>query len=390
MAGRPQLRIGAHGTIYRTYLGNGIWKARCRYRDLDGVTRQVQRLGPPDEFDQYGKMAEDALFAAIAERRRLVSNEEVTPDSKVVDLIERHLTRLEEDGRSPVTMSTYRYTTTKLKKFIGGLRVSESTPARIDAAIRSMHKAHGATMARQSKSILSGALQLAVMATALNTNPVRDVDSIRRKTKAKGAPALDAQQVRSLLTKIQASEYCREADLVDPITILLATGLRRSELMGLRWSDFDHEKATLTVSGKVVRVRGEGLQWIPEAKTESGHRTVALPRFAVAALLCRREQPFIGEQLYIFASTAGTLRDASNLGKQWRKVREDLGVPEVTSHSFRKTIATLIDDEGLSARVGADQLGHSNVSMTQDRYMKRGTTHQEVADLMDRAVGKTD
>ena len=70
--------------------------------------------------------------------------------------------------------------------------------------------------------------------------------------------------------------------------------------------------------------------------------------------------------------------------------RDDLGVPEVTSHSFRKTIATLIDDQGLSARIGADQLGHSNVSMTQDRYMKRGRVHQQVADLMDRTVDIND
>ena len=94
--------------------------------------------------------------------------------------------------------------------------------------------------------------------------------------------------------------------------------------------------------------------------------------------------------MFIFPSSVGTLRDPNNLGKQWRKVRDDLGVPEVTSHSFRKTIATLIDDEGLSARIGADQLGHSNVSMTQDRYMKRGRVHQQVADLMDRAVDIND
>ena len=58
----------------------------------------------------------------------------------------------------------------------------------------------------------------------------------------------------------------------------------------------------------------------------------------------------------------------------------------MTSHSFRKTVATMIDEEGLSARVGADQLGHAKVSMTQDRYMKRGKVHTEVAALLDRAV----
>jgi integrase len=60
--------------------------------------------------------------------------------------------------------------------------------------------------------------------------------------------------------------------------------------------------------------------------------------------------------------------------------------PNVTSHSFRKTVATLIDDEGLSARIGADHLGHANVSMTQDRYMSRGRVHVQVSELLDRAV----
>jgi integrase len=68
---------------------------------------------------------------------------------------------------------------------------------------------------------------------------------------------------------------------------------------------------------------------------------------------------------------------------------EKLRVPEVTTHSFRKTVATLIDDEGLSARIGADHLGHSKVSMTQDRYMTRGRVHTQVADLLDRTVAKS-
>jgi integrase len=69
-----------------------------------------------------------------------------------------------------------------------------------------------------------------------------------------------------------------------------------------------------------------------------------------------------------------------------RKVRDELGVPDVTTHSFRKTLATLIDDGGLSARVGADHPGHSKVSMTQDVYMARGKVHTQVADLLDDAI----
>ena len=131
MAGRPQLRIGAHGKITRIYQGDGVWLAKCRYRDLDGVTRVVQRVGPADEHDKRGKLAEDALVAAITERRRMAMAEDVTLDTKVADLVERHLTRLEEERRSPATMSTYRYNVTKLKNFIGGLRVGEATAPEI-------------------------------------------------------------------------------------------------------------------------------------------------------------------------------------------------------------------------------------------------------------------
>jgi integrase len=68
----------------------------------------------------------------------------------------------------------------------------------------------------------------------------------------------------------------------------------------------------------------------------------------------------------------------------------DVCTPTRRSHlvtrRFRKTVATLIDDEGLSAGIGADHLGHSHVSMTQDHNMTRGRIHTQVADLLDRTV----
>jgi integrase len=69
-----------------------------------------------------------------------------------------------------------------------------------------------------------------------------------------------------------------------------------------------------------------------------------------------------------------------------RQVRDELGASQVSTHSFRKTVATLIDDQGLSARIGAGHLGHAKVSMTQDRYMARGKLHPQVAELLERAI----
>src|SRR5271157_5505094 len=67
--GRPPLRIGAHGKIIRKYLGGGVWSARCRYRDSDGVTRIVERRGPADENDRRGKLAAAALIEELKSRR---------------------------------------------------------------------------------------------------------------------------------------------------------------------------------------------------------------------------------------------------------------------------------------------------------------------------------
>ena len=85
MAGRPPLRIGQHGKITRKYLGGGVWLARARFRDPDGVTRIVERRGPADEQDAHGKLAEDALVDAL-NQRRTAGDSEITLDSRIIAL----------------------------------------------------------------------------------------------------------------------------------------------------------------------------------------------------------------------------------------------------------------------------------------------------------------
>lgn len=142
-------------------------------------------------------------------------------------------------------------------------------------------------MARHVRVLLRGGLQLAVMATVLGSNPVRDVSQIKSKAKPKGAQALKADEVRDLLGKPRVSEFCRHHDLVDPITMLIATGLRRPLLLALRWRAWAEKASTTLVTGKVVRVTGKGLIRFDDAKTESGTRTLPLPRFATDMLKTR-------------------------------------------------------------------------------------------------------
>lgn len=382
MAGRPPLRIGHHGRVKRIQVSDGQWVARCRFRDTDGVTRIVERRGPAG--DKYGKAAEDALMDVLTLRQ--TTSGEINGSTKVIDLIRQHIDRLEEDGRAIRTIDTYNYCASKLGKQIAGLRVEDCSPSRVDAAIRTMRNAHKEGMAVHSKTLLKGALHLAVMANALPSNPVRDVSPIRSSPGPKGSRALTAEEVRDLFGKLQESEICQHCDLADPITVLIATGLRRSELLGLRWCDFDAKAGTLNIECKVIRAAGKGLKLVPRPKTEAGRRTLPLPRFAITVLENRRAREWWGEQETIFPSSTGALRDPDSFNDDWATARKELGLEGITSHSFRKSVATLIDDAGLSARIGADHLGHSRVSETQDTYMARGRVHREVATALDKAV----
>jgi integrase len=389
VAGRPPLRIGAHGRISRIDLGGGVWLARCRYRDRDGVTRRVERMTPDGVTDEYGARAEEALRDAIAARRPPGSGS-ITSATTIGDLLTRYIARCREDGElAPKSVDTYEATIGAVKGRMADIRVGEAEPGLLDEILRGIRRDHGATRERHTKVALNAVLTDAVMAGAITANPVRELGT-RRKRKAdkrvKGAPALGIDQVRALIKGVEESEACASKDLCDPVIVLAATGMRRGELLALRPEDVDLDGRVLTINGSVVRIKGQGL--IRQDWTKGGDaRSVALPQFAVDALR-RRKESFRGPNTagVIFPSTTGTLRDPDNFGKQWREVREDLGLPEVSSHSFRKTVATLIDDSGLSARIGADQLGHAKPSMTQDTYMSRGQVHPEVADVLDKAV----
>ena len=401
MAGRPPLRIGQHGKITRTQVGKGVWVARCRYRDRDGVTRRLERMTLDGVEDEYGDKAEGALLDALADRRPPGTGA-ITSSTLLCELLDRYIERCRADGElAPKSVDTYEATLNAVKSRMVGLRVvdlaagsgGESGPGLLNDLLVGIRRDHGATRERHTKVALNAVLTDAVLAGAITTNPVLQLPRRRRKKaekKPRGAPALAVEQVRALLKGLADSDECVSKDLRDPVVLLAATGMRRSELLALRWEDVDLDGRVLTAAGSVVRLKGQGL--VRQDRTKGGdQRSVSLPRFAVEALR-RRKDGWSGPNTagVIFPSSTGTLRDPDNFGKQWREVRDDLGLPDVSSHSFRKSVATMIDDAGLSDRIAADQLGHAKVSMTTDVYMTRGQVHTEVADVLDKLVGKSD
>jgi integrase len=221
----------------------------------------------------------------------------------------------------------------------------------------------------------------------LITNPVRDATARRTARTARGPRALTVEEARLLQARLAADPAAARQDLPDLVAFLLGTGLRIGEACALRPSAVDLAAATLTVTGTVIRQPGHGLLLQDVPKTTAGRRTITLPprtvellRHRLTALTTTDDDPVI------FPSPQGRLRDPSNTSGDLRTALDRAGFPWATSHTFRKTVATRLDDAGLSARQIADHLGHSRPSLTQDVYLGRGTASPRTAAVIRRAL----
>jgi len=165
---------------------------------------------------------------------------------------------------------------------------------------------------------------------------------------------------------------------------LLATGQRIGECLAVTWLDVDLVAGTVAVDHTVIRVKGRGLVR-KGTKSKAGERTLLLLSWALDDLRARHSAGVHLEDA-VFTDSRGGLRDPSNTRRMLRKALDRAGFEWVTSHNFRKTTATLLDDAGLPARLIADQLGHARPSMTQDVYMSRRAVDRRAVEALEDAL----
>ncbi len=182
------------------------------------------------------------------------------------------------------------------------------------------------------------------------------------------------------LALLDADEYARRLDLPGFARFLLGTGLRIGEAVGARWEDVDVDAGTLSVRRTIVRVAGVGLV-ARKPKTRSEVRVLGLPGWLVVLLGGRRDALDVVAGP-IFPDAVGGYRDRNNVEKAFRRVREGTEFEWVVPHTYRKTVATWMDGQGLSARTIADQLEHSRISMTQDVYLGRRAVDPSAAQAL--------
>lgn len=158
--------------------------------------------------------------------------------------------------------------------------------------------------------------------------------------------------------------------------LALLTGMRRGEILGLKREDIDFQSGTLSVRRTLSR--GKVGRWeLGQPKTAAGRRSIALPADSVDALKGHRAKqaeerlrlgPLWEDHGFVFTGRTGAPLHVNSLDAQFRKLIEASGVPKIRFHDLRHTSATLMLLIGVHPKVVQERLGHSDISMTMNRY----------------------
>lgn len=406
---RPMMKLGEWGNIATTgyrYDDDGTrrmiekgarkadtWRARAKVRDLDGKVRDVEAWGPTEAS------ARRELTERLRERvQPAAAHAVVKASTKVKDAARVWLDELTESGRSVNTRKVYTSVcrrhvigTEAAPALLANLTVREVTVGGVERFLSGVAKTSGEGAARTTRTVLRGVLDLATKHDAIAHNPVRSAGPINvRTTKPKGTRdterAFTPEEQAAALSYAASDPTAHRRDLPDLLAFLAGAGARIGEACAVRWSSLDLAEGTAKLGPVVVRETGKGLRVQQEGKSVTSTRTIRLPADLVARLLARKVEAVPNEWDVVFTSPRGHLRDPSNTCNDVSELLTAAGYEWATAHTFRHTVATVLDLAGLSAREIANHLGHKRASMTQDVYMSRHTVSDRAAELL--SVGR--
>ena len=213
-------------------------------------------------------------------------------------------------------------------------------------------------------AVLSMALRRAVKLGILGRNVAEMVTPPRAERRE--VPGFNVEFAADLL------RVAGPTRLYLPVLLAVMTGMRRGEILGLRWADVDLGAATV----EVRQTQLAGGRFAPP-KTDRGRRRVALPGGLVEALKVERERQAQYRALFgagyeeydlVIAHETGHPWEPTTLGSAFRSLTRRMGLQGVRFHDLRHLHATLLLRQGVHPKIVADRLGHSRVSLTLDTY----------------------
>lgn len=218
--------------------------------------------------------------------------------------------------------------------------------------------------------VLHKALAQAVKWSLIPRNPA---DAVKAPTPTpKEMHPLSALEARRLLEAAQG-------DSLEALYVLaIHTGMRRGELLGLKWDDIDLENTTVRVRRTLARTDNGRRIALGEPKTKNSRHTVRLTPQAVDALKRHRARQaeeklksgaFYKDQGLVFTAEGGTPINPSNLrNRSFVPLLKKAGLPQITFHDLRHTCASILFSKSVHSKFVQELLGHASVAITLDTY----------------------
>jgi integrase len=267
-----------------------------------------------------------------------------------------------------------------LSPALGRRKLHQLRPSDVDHMVASMRaKGLTANTALHAFTVLRKALRDAEQRGLVTRNVCRIADSPKVDKYKVDPPEMEA--VNRILNEADRTEF-------GPILRFMAvTGIRRSEAIGLRWTNLDLDQSLVSIVATAQRLRGKGVVFQP-TKTASSRRGIALDPATVKVL--RRHRASQAERVLafgggyidpdlVFADAIGAIIDPDRLSKAFRAIAIRAGYIDVNLHQLRHAHAAGLIRAGVHPRVVQDRLGHANAAFTMNVYGHASAGLQEQA-----------
>ena len=336
----------------------------------DPITKKRVRRYKSVEGKKKDAEQEMHKFIREIEKGYHVSNEKITIAEWIDTWLDVYIVR----NVSPTTYSRYvgmvqRY----IKPTIGTVQVSELTTLAVQAWVNNLKtspitgKEMAVATVKHVYHVLKGSMDKAVLAGIIPRTPCAGI--MLPKGQKKPPVVYDEQQIKQLIAAAKGTEM----ELV--IDIELCLGLRRGELLGLRWEDIDWSKNQIHIVNNRVVVDGKSV--VKDPKTASSRRTVDVPvqliqKLRKHKLECAANRLRLGSAYvdtdYVIVHPNGKPIYPEYLSQLLTKLQKKAGLPKCRFHDLRHLCASIMLMQGVNVKVAQEHLGHKDISTTMNIY----------------------
>jgi integrase len=341
----------------------GTWRYVLEYgRDSNGARLQTSKSGFATKA-----AAQDALQQMV---RTLMTDVNLT-SLTVREYLETWLTS--EHALKPTTMALYtEFTTNYLVPHLGQIRLLELRAHHLDRMYANITvglrgRPLSPSTIRRIHGVLRSALNTAVKRRLIPYNPAEHIELAPENPKR--PKPWTPEQSQAFL------QHVAEDRLANLYHLMLVTGMRRGETVGLRWEDVDLDGECLFVIQQITDVNGRSMVSTP--KTKRGQRLVPIDAETVAMLRRQRETqnleraawgPAWNEAGLIFTREDGRPLRPEYVTRDFQALALKAGLPVIRLHELRHTNASLALSAGVDLKVVSERLGHSQIAITADLY----------------------